>query len=546
MGLKRMLVAINVVLACGALLAAGAPPAAASPNQISILEDDVQLFANPTRTLAALRSLGAQVVRVSVQWDAIAPRPNSVRRPRSFDAENPAAYPRGAWATYDKIDTLAQADGLRVYFQLGNGAPRWAQGSGQPPHPSSHPGWEPSPGEFEAFVHAVGARYSGMYRPAGSSTPLPRVSFWSVWNEPNYGYELSPQGVPGHLTIENSPRVYRGLLDAAWSGLRQTGHGTDTILFGDFGPRGGVWGEFQSMKPLVFLRALYCVDSRYRQLRGSAAAIRGCPTTAAGSRRFRAQHPALFQASGLADHMWMRWYPPNHEAQPDPDNASLAEIGNLVSALDRVQEVYGSRARLPVYDTEFGYITDPPNKSTIHLPGLAPAKYPSPATAAYYLNWAEYISWKNPRIVSFDQYLLRDPPSFSKPYVSWSSGLLDWERGEPKATYAAWVLPLYLPVTSTSLGRSLETWGCIRPAPYAFMDTGRPQVAEIQFAPGNSKSFTTVQVIAVNATGDCYFDLPITFPSSGSVRLAYTYPSLDPLLPAGYTIYSRDVQITLH
>ncbi len=547
MGLRWILITINVVPACAALvLGAGAPSAAASSQQISIFQDDGQLFANPARTLANLRLLGAQVVRVSVHWDGIAPSRNSVRRPRGFRAVDPAAYPRRAWAIYDKIDTLAHSYGLRLYFQLDNGAPRWAQGPGQPPHPSSHPGWEPSPGEFEAFVHAVGVRYSGNYRPAGAAAPLPRVSFWSVWNEPNYGFELSPQGVPGHLAVENSPRLYRNLLDAAWAGLQQTRHGNDTILFGDLGPRGGTWREFQSMKPLVFLRALYCVDSRYRQLRGSGAAVRGCPTTAAGSRRFRAQHPALFEASGLAEHMWMRWYPPNKEAQPDPDNASLAETGNLVRALDRLQAAYGSRARLPVYDTEFGYVTDPPNTSTIREAGLPPGKYPSPTTAAYYLNWAEYISWKNPRIMSFDEYLLRDPQPFSRPYVSWSSGLLGWQRGIPKATYSAWRLPLYLPVTSARLGHSLEVWGCIRPATYAFLDTGLPQVADVQFAPAGRSSFTTIQQVSVNSTGNCYFDVPIKFPSSGSIRLRYTYPRSDPLLPTGYTIYSRHTTITLH
>ena len=143
--------------------------------------------------------------------------------------------------------------------------------------------------------------------------------------------------------------------------------------------------------------------------------------------------------------MWMRWYPPNREAQRDPNYSSLAEVGRLVSALDRVQRIYGSRTRLPIYDTEFGYITDPPNVSTIHEMGSAPAKYPPPTTAAYYLNWAEYLSWKNPRIMSFDQYLLTDPPPYSPAYTAWSSGLLGWEQGIPKATYAAWRLPLSVP-----------------------------------------------------------------------------------------------------
>ena len=66
----------------------------------------------------------------------------------------------------------------------------------------------------------------------------------------------------------------------------------------------------------------------------------------------------------------MRWYAPNHELDPDPTNGSitadytsLGVIGNLGRALDRLQRVYGSDTRFPIYDTEFGYITSPPKRS---------------------------------------------------------------------------------------------------------------------------------------------------------------------------------------
>ena len=546
---KPMLIVVGVALVCAGLLTAlGVAPAAASSRQISIFQDDVTLRSDPVGTLAQLRLLGVDVLKVTIHWDAIAPGRNSRRRPRAFRPASPAAYPSGAWAIYDEIDREARADGIQVYFELAGGAPRWAQGRGQPPRPSSHPGWAPSPNAFEAFVHAVGVRYDGSYRPAGASTPLPRVSIWSVWSEPNLGYSLSPQGVLGDLRVENSGHLYRRLLDAAWAALRHSGHRNDTFLIGELGPRGGDrWGEFQVMKPLVFLRALYCVDSSYRELRGWAARIRGCPTTAAGSRRFRAQHPALFRASGFADHTWMRWYAPQTEEHPDPDYSSLAEIGQLFRSLDRVARIYGSRRRMPGYNTEFGYITDPPNTSTIHERGAAPARYRSPRVAARYLNWAEYLSWKRSRIRSFAQYLLRDPPSFSPRYTAWSSGLLDWQSSTPKATYAAWRLPLYVPVTSTSKrGARLEAWGCIRPATYALIDTGTPQIANIQFAPANTRSFTTVRHVTINPGASCYFSVYLKFPSSGTVRLAYTYPEVEGPPAGGSTILSRNVQIYLH
>ncbi len=508
------------------------------------------MLADPGGTLQRLRMLGVERVRVAVRWDLIAPSHGAHRRPRGFNAANPASYPAANWAIWDELVRDARRDGIAVNFNVVGGAPLWATGPGAPRN-KPYPDWEPSPREFGSFIRALGIRYSGSYDPAlkrtvpGDANDLPAVTFWSIWNEPDYGPSLSPQGVPGHLTIENSPRMYRNLLDAAWSALQATGHGRDTILFGELAPRGeSYWGVFSGMKPLVFLRALYCVDSRYRQLRGSAAAARGCPTTAAGSRRFRAANPALFQASGFADHPYMRWYPPNREAQADPDYSSLGEIGRLEQALDRLQHAYGSSTRFPIYDTEFGYITSPPKRRN---------RYPwlPVATAAHYLNWAEYIHWRDPRIQSFMQFLLYDPlPALpSNDWGGFASGLLSY-RGVPKATYYAWRLPLYLPVTSARRGHSLEVWGCVRPAHFAILDTGLPQEAYIQFQQGSRGPFTTVRTVTIRDAGNCYFDVRVRFPASGTVRLTWSYPSLDPGLGyfdplSSHSVYSRHVQITV-
>ena len=42
-----------------------------------------------------------------------------------------------------------------------------------------------------------------------------------------------------------------------------------------------------------------------------------------------------------------------------------------------------------------------------------------------------------------------------------------------------------------------------------------------------------------------YFDVRVSFPSSGTVRLSWTYPSGDPLLSPGRTIYSRNVAVAI-
>jgi hypothetical protein len=542
------------ILALGTI-AASASPAPASAGQVSIIQDPAQLLADPSGTLATFRALGVNTVRVIVVWAQIAPNWSGRTPPRAFDASDPATYPDAGWAPYDAIVKQAAADGIAVDLTLSGGAPRWAEGPGIPPAAldNIYWAWRPSARDFGQFVEAVGERYSGAYVPTGQTDPLPRVRFWSIWNEPNFGEDLGPQAIDGS-TVSVAPGMYRSLVGQAWTALQATGHGRDTILIGEFAPRGmsaratrkrpqGLPGQFAQTKPLRFLRTLYCVDSSYRELRGAAARAVGCPTTAAASRRFRQSNPGLFRSSGLADHPYPADQPPTVETSRDPDIAPFPRLGNLERALDRVQRVYGSQRRLPIYSTEYGYITRPPNRG----------KFVSPAAAAYYLNWAEYLSWRQPRIVSTMQYLLADPSL--GPATAGDGGFasgLEFSDGRPKPSYAAYRLPLYLPVSSARRGRSLEVWGCVRPSRYAIYDTGQPQTAQIQFARSAATRFTTLKTITVSDPDNCYFDVRIKFPSSGFVRLAYTYPSLSPMPSAAgdsslgaTTVTGRTVRVTI-
>jgi hypothetical protein len=298
------------------------------------------------------------------------------------------------------------------------------------------------------------------------------------------------------------------------------------------------------MKPMQFLRAMYCVDSHYRPLRGRAATLRGCPSTSAGSHAFPSQHPALFKASGFSVHPYSRWYTPNVEAQPDPDYTTLAEISNLERGLDRVMGVYHSHTRFPIWNTEYGYLTSPPKRSPDPNNGVP---YLNQTTAAFYDNWAEYISWRDPRISSFMQYLLADPlPSIKdNDYGGFASGLLTL-AGKEKPGYGAFRMPVFLPVTSSRRGRSLEVWGAARPAHWAMLDVpADPETVQIQFKPSSGGgSFTTVRTITLTDPHG-YFDTRVSFPGSGTVRVSYTYPSDDPLLSPGDTVFSRNVSITL-
>jgi hypothetical protein len=548
----RLLTIAAVAATISASALALAPAALGSANQVSIIQDPTRLYSDPVGTMNTFRALGVGMVRIIVVWAQIAPGSQSHKAPRGFVAADPAAYPSGNWVPYDEMIEAAHADGIRVDLTLSGGAPRWAEGQGVPPAAVDNPywAWRPSAQAFGQFARAAAKRYSGTYVPPGQTTPLPRVSFWGIWNEPNFGEDLGPQAVNGS-TVSVAPGMYRALASQMWNALQATGHGHDTIIIGELAPRGlsalgsrqrpqGLPGDFGQTKPLQFLRTLYCVDSSYRELRGRVAGAVGCPSTPAGSRRFRQQNPALFKASGFADHPYPDNEPPTTESSTDPDIAPFPRLPNLERALDRAQRIYGSSKRFSIYNTEYGYITHPPN----HDDDV------SPTTAAYYINWAEYLSWRQPRVASTMQYLLYDP-TFGRKIPGdggFSSGLLT-SAGKPKPAYAAYRLPLFLPVTAARRGRALEVWGCVRPARYAITDAGEPQTAQIQFAPGRSTRFTTLRTVTIGNPNNCYFDHRMKFPGTGTVRLAYTYPFgsqlLSPPALGGSTIYSRWVGIKL-
>jgi hypothetical protein len=494
----------------------------------SMFEAQGQLLSDPIGTLTLLRRLGAQRVRVFVPWNSLAPAATSRTRPIGFNASSPAAYPAGAFDRYDAIVRAAATHGVGVDLTLEGGAPLWAAGTDAPAGASLsyRDSWKPSAGAFGEFVHAVATRYGGTYRPSPGAPALPRIDFWSIWNEPNYGPQLAPQAI-NHSTVEISPMLYRGLLDAAWSALEKTGHGSDTVLIGELAPRGITTGDnpgnFSGMVPLRFVRALYCVDTSYHQLRGSAAAERGCPTTASGSQGFARAHPGLFKATGYAVHPYPQGgVPPNTITPYEPDYADLAAIPQVEKTLDHLQQVYGSSRRFPVYSTEFGYQTDPPEKKTRAI---------KPSLAAYYLNWAEYLSWRDPRIASWDQYLLTDPPA-----GNFATGL-QFADGRPKALFYAYRVPIYVPVTSAKSGQGVEIWGCVRPARFAQLQTGRTQVAKLQFAPASGGPYRTVRKLEVTDSYG-YLDVRMALPGSGNLRLAWSYPG-------GPEVYSRTVSVTV-
>jgi hypothetical protein len=511
------------------LSAVPATNAVASGTQEAIFQDDLNLMNDPAGTLETMRQLGVTRVRVGLYWSHVAP--GGKRKPSHFSTTNPSDSHYN-WAIYDQIVRQAKVDGIQVYFLITGPAPQWATGRGQPSG-APHLQWRPSAREFGAFVRAAGRRYDGTFTPTGVSTALPKITFWSIWNEPNYGIDLAPQAT-NRNRVDVSAQQYRGLADNAWKALQATHHNKDTILIGETAPHGTNFpGNFSGIKPLIWLRALYCVSSRYRPLTGSAARAIGCPTTSSGVRGFAKAHPELFRASGFAAHLYVQGFPPNQltylchatlcpsRTKSDPDFADLATVNRLMRTLDRLNRTYRSRSQFPIWNTEYGYWTNPPEKAAMI----------SPTTAAYYINWAEYISWKSKRLRSYSQYLLVDPPA-----NNFASGL-EFKNHTPKVTFDAYMLPIMLPTTKTRRGRSLEVWGAVRPAAFAKKDGFGTQHALIQFQANSRGNWTTVRKVSVTSSRG-YFDVRQTFAGSGSVRIAWTNESAQ-------TVTSRTVKISV-
>jgi hypothetical protein len=336
---------------------------------------------------------------------------------------------------------------------------------------------------------------------------LPRISYWSLFNEGNQRVFLSPQYVNGR---EWSPRVYRGLADAAFDSLVKTGHGADTILVGETAPKGG--GERDpdaNMRPLRFLRALYCVDTRYRVLGGATAEALGCPT-ADQVAEFPRRHPVLFQSSGYAHHPYSLLTPPAIRSA-NPDDVGMADIGRLTSALNRVAARYRQRNRLPIYNTEFGYQSRPPD----------PFGFPQHLQALY-INQAEYMGYVNPRIRSAHQFLLRDAPPYTQfpanSYQYWSSfqtGLME-RGGAEKQAYNAYRMPIFIPGSRRRRAATFRVWGAVRPAPNA-----SEQTVEVQYRSfARGARWRTVRTVRTRSLRN-YVDTRVRFTRSGVVRLRW-------------------------
>lgn len=390
--MKRLTITIAMLVAA----ACAAPAADASSRQLLIMQDDSQLRSAPTATLDEFDSLGADVVKVNLYWDGVAP--GGRKKPAGFNGSDPSGY---TWDFYVAIDQAIRNRGMRPYFSLGGRAPAWAT-----KRRGRRGTYRPSAKEFRLFAQAAGSQF-------------PSVDIWSIWNEANLYSWLSPQRV---RRVPVSPGIYRGLYLAGHRGLEAGGHGDDTILFGELMPRGGT--DSRKVRPLEFLREMVCLDRNFRQYRGSAARKRGC------------RKVGRIPTSGLAYHPYTLANGP--DVNEGADEAAIGQLSRVRRTLDALARRGKLPRRLPIWITEFGYQTRPPDPNATRL-RRAPAL----------MDLSEWIAFRDRRVASYSQYQLRDDDF-------WQSGLRFADGDAKPGVYAAFSLPVFV----RSLGgNAVEVFG---------------------------------------------------------------------------------------
>ena len=411
---------LTAVLTAATLLAVGAlaaPAALASHNETVFFEAPRDLLGVPgpqqQASIAKLQALGVHAIRIVLYWGEVAPSPKHKTRPK-FNQASPSAY---HWGPYDTLIDAVTALHWKVLLTVSGGfgtVPRWATPHGEDTYSY------PNATEFGQFMKAVGKHYGK------------QVKLYSIWNEPNQPQYLRPQYVKGKLV---SPTIYRSLFLHGYAGLKASGNFSGMrVLMGETSPVGVQAAGIPA--PLAFMRGVLCLDANYHP-------IGHCSKLPADG---YAQHP--YTVGGSGPHSGPFWIPPD---DPHQDDVTIATVGRLVTALNKAAAAGAVRADLPVYITEMGI------QSVPKFYGVSLAQQAEDDAIS------ERIAFENPRVVAYDQYLLRDDPPTSShnPILRWpgfETGL-ETSAGKKKPAFSGFRLPLV--VTRTSTGVSF--WGLVRP-----------------------------------------------------------------------------------
>jgi hypothetical protein len=414
----RMLLGL---LVCSTTLAAAAP-AQAAPTFVRGFTDDIWFTTGtPSLWINKTEATGAQRVLLEVDWQSVEPS-----KPTS---SSQALNPNGPAYNFSYLDARVRefaGTGLSVAF-LVTDAPRWAEQSGGPAALEATGGYRPNDNAFGQMATAMARRYSGSFPdPANPGRTLPKVSYFQAWAEPNLNIHLSPQWVRsgGHL-VETGPTIYRGLLNAFYSGIK-AGDPSALVLDGGLGPYGDSPSASMNsrMHPAEFLRGVLCVSGR------SLTPV-SCPNPA---------HYDILTADPYDVDS-----PTTHAVNADdvsaPDLYKLTRIQRAALAHGRLLPNTSKQ----FWVTEFAYDSKPGNPYGLSL-----------STQARWLEQSMYVFWSQ-GVNTAIWYLVRDQlPKFNA--NDYYSGVYLYS-GKRKPSFTAFRFPFVV----VSYKRAARAWG-IAPA----------------------------------------------------------------------------------
>lgn len=482
-----------VLAALAALLLTLPASAVASPTQQSMMmDDDLLLYRGDDvrdQTLKRMKNVGVDVVRVTVLWSVAAENARSTpQRRKRFDARRSSTYPRTNWDKYDRLVRAGQTLGIQIYFNITPPAPDWARGKAPKGlRTAVKQAWKPDAGEFAKFVEAVGRRYNGRTKDENDGKGLlPKVSIWSLLNEPNQAGWLAPQWEKGQMS---SAIQARELYLRGRAALDRAGQGKSQIFFGETAPLGSSQkGQRSPVRPKKWLKAFLCESKRGK----------GCSA-------FDKYGP--IRATAYAHHPYTKDRAPTQK-DAHRDSVTMANANDLGVLLDRLAASTKNVKRgLPLQMAEFGFETNPPDPfSGVPLERQA--------------EWnmiGEYLAYANPRIAGITQFLLSDvPPVKGKPtkskahWFTYQSGL-QFANGTPKPALNAYYFPLLI--------QNGQAWGQTKFRPNGVVDT-----VVLEWSP-NGTDWVDFATGTTSPLG--FFQFPITPPGPGQVRAKL--PGLDGL-----------------
>ncbi|CAA9538440.1 MAG: hypothetical protein AVDCRST_MAG85-4359 [uncultured Solirubrobacteraceae bacterium] len=456
------------------------PASASAAGLETIIQDDRLFLHQPkesvAQSMADVRALGADTVRLTANWSSLAPAADQKTKPPGIDLSDPASYETARWQRLDDAVRLATAQGLRVAIDIGFWAPLWATADEKGPRAKT----AVNPQDYAEFTVALVRRYSGTFAPPppvgpapppsedeqeldrvlGSvppppgvtrapqeraseepaPSPLPKVSHFTLWNEPNHHALLMPQWTPDGKTA--SPAIYRAMVMAAYPAAK--GVRPDTkILIGNTSSSGGATaGGSGPVAPLRFLRDVACVDENLRpRSDGDCAGFTTLP------------------GDGWAHHPYARNMPPDATNRGRrSDDVLVGDLPRMALTLDALAASgrIGEAVR-EIHVTEFGYETEALGPDR---PGVPQDRH------AQWIVWGERMAGKVPTVKAWAQFLLRDQPpaaervseSLRRPFGQFWTGLYGSE-GQEKLAVQSFKAGL---VAERAGRKGVTLWGRLR------------------------------------------------------------------------------------